>query len=285
MSMQLLTDLLALTKPKLMLLALLTALLGFWLGSMENFEVFVMAHLLIGAALTGASANALNQLFERDIDARMKRTSDRPLPSGRLSIKAVLTFGIATGIAAIAYLTATTNLLTAFLALLTIVSYAFIYTPLKRKTEFNTFVGAVPGALPILMGWAAGAGSLHAEAWLLFAILFVWQLPHFLAIAWVYKEDYIHSGLRIISLQDRSGVQTSWRIAFFTLILVFLSLLPVRWGMAGVLYFIAAGVLGGGLLVFSIHQIKVRLRHAKRFVSASILYLLLLVIFMIVDKL
>lgn len=277
-------DILLLTKPKLTALAVTTALLGYWFGSIDLFDAVKMAHLLIGAVLVGVSANSLNQFLERDIDKRMVRTQNRPLPSGRMKSGSVMWFGAATGVIAVLYLIIFTNWLAALLGALIIISYVFAYTPLKRKTELNTFVGAVPGALPILMGWAAVDGTLQPEAWLLFWILFAWQLPHFLAIAWVYKQDYIQSGLRMVSLGDKVGTQTAWQIVFFTVVLVVMSFLPVKWGMAGILYFVAASVTGGLLILLALQQVKTKLRGARRFVAASILYLLFMIIFMVIDK-
>ncbi|HXV19218.1 MAG TPA: protoheme IX farnesyltransferase, partial [Candidatus Omnitrophota bacterium] len=190
---------LELTKPRLTLMALATTFLGYAAGSAKgsSFGVLASLHVIIGSAMIGGGANALNQWLERDVDAKMKRTSGRPIPSGRLSERSAFIFGLVISIAGLAYLFFFNGLLTFLFGATTLLGYTLVYTPLKKVSILNTFVGAVAGALPILMGWSASGSSLDLEAGVLFLILFIWQLPHFAAIAWVYKDDYLSAGLKM----------------------------------------------------------------------------------------
>src|SRR5437899_1223393 len=201
-------------KARLTLLVLLTTLVGFYLGSRGRVDYLLMLHTVVGTALVAAGAAALNQLLERDYDAKMRRTRNRPLPSGRMQPQSVLIIGGACAGGGMIYLAFAVNLLTSVIGAVTLVSYLFVYTPLKRRTWLNTAIGAVPGALPPLMGWTAARGELSGEGWALFAILAFWQLPHFLAIAWMYREDYARAGFKMLPVIDptgqRTGRQTIW---------------------------------------------------------------------------
>src|SRR5205823_124503 len=192
---------------------------------------------------------ALNQLVEKEYDAKMRRTETRPLPSGKLQPDSVLLFGAGCAIAGLIYLALAVNLLTSFLGALTLVSYLFVYTPLKRKTWLNTAVGAIPGALPPLMGWTAARNELDPAGWSLFAILFFWQIPHFLAIAWMYREDYAQAGFVMLPAVDPDGFRTGRQAVSHTFGLIFMSLLPVALGLAGYFYFATSLVLGAIFLV------------------------------------
>ncbi len=275
---------LQLTKPRLTSMALATALLGYYQGSSGPFDFTLLFYTLIALAFIGAGANALNQVLEKDVDAKMKRTENRPLPSGRLSEKKALVFGMIMTVLGSLCLFAFVNTLTAVLAVATLFIYVLIYTPLKRKTPLNTFIGTVPGALPVVTGWTAATGSLGLEALTLFLILVFWQLPHFMAIAWFYKADYLKSGLKIMTLGDREGVRTGWQIVIGCLVLVPVTLAPAALGMTGHLYFYAALLCGLGFLGFAFYLAWYRMAHARSFVTASIYYLLLLVVTMMVDK-
>lgn len=277
-------DYTALVKPKLTLLALATTLVGYIMGRVGEADYREYAPLLIGAALTGFCASGLNQLFEKDADLKMKRTQNRPIPAGRIQAKHALLFSLVCGALGIALLYSLANPLTAALAFLTIVTYVFLYTPLKQKTSLNTFVGAVPGALPVLMGWTASTNELSGGGWALFLILFVWQIPHFYSIAWVHKDDYIRGGFCMLTEKDADGKSTALKIILYTALLLLTSLLPFFISMAGQRY-LAAAILSGALLLgfaFFIHAGK--LQYARKFMQASIAYLLILISFMIIDK-
>ena len=278
-----LMDYLDLTKPRLTLVALATALLGFLMGSTGPFDYRLLLATLFGSWLVGAGANSLNQWLEKDIDAKMKRTVSRPLPSGRLGERSALIFGVLISLAGVLFLLFMVNGFTAVLGALTLLTYVLIYTPLKRKTVFNTFVGAVPGALPSLIGWA-GTGRWSVEALALFLMLYLWQLPHFMAIAWVYREDYLRSGLKVFSVYDADGKNTALGIFCYCLMLVPVSLVPTGLHMTGRLYFFTASLVSGLFLLAAWDLLLHRLAQAKRFVTFSIVYLLMLIIFMIADK-
>lgn len=273
-----------LTKPRLTLMALATTALGFMMAARGPALFVGLAHVLFGSALVGGGANALNQFMERDVDAKMKRTEGRPLPSGRLDEKSALVFGVTASLAGTAYLLFFVNTLTAFLALLTVAVYVFVYTPLKRKTELNTFVGAVSGALPVVIGWAAAGHGLDGRAAVLFSILFLWQLPHFLAISWVYREDYLRSGLRMVCLLDKGGDWLGRQIILYCLLLWVASLLPSLVGLSGGVYFSVIFISNLIFLWLAVYLLVQKLVRARQFVSASILYLLTVIGVMMADK-
>jgi protoheme IX farnesyltransferase len=277
--------LLELTKPRITQLVLLTAAAGFYLGAQGRVDVLLLANTLIGTALVAAGTNAWNQIRERDVDARMMRTRRRPLPSGRLTPGAAIWFASAITVGGVLYLAATVNLLTAGLAALTFASYVLLYTPLKRTTSLNTLVGAVPGALPIVGGWTAAGGSLGAAVAALFSILFLWQLPHFLALAWLYRDDYRAGGLRMLSLADDGGRDTGRMALLYAVALLPISLVPTLLGVTGGWYFFGALALGlayvaagTGLIVGATPA------RAWRLFFVSIIYLPALLTLMVLDK-
>jgi protoheme IX farnesyltransferase len=244
-----------------------------------------MAATLFGTALLACGAAALNQLWEREYDAKMARTETRPLPSGELQPQTVLIFGAVCSMTGLIVLSLAVNLLTSFLGALTLVSYLFVYTPLKRKTWLNTAVGAIPGALPPLMGWTAARNDLDVSGWSLFAILFFWQIPHFLAIAWMYRDEYAKAGFVMLPAVDADGIRTGRQAVSHTLGLLFMSLLPVTLRLAGPIYFVGA-VLLGGFFLFRAFKFSndLSLSRARQLFLASIVYLPLLLILMVLDK-
>ena len=274
-----------LVKARLTTLVLLTTLVGFYLGWRGAMNFALMFHALAGTALVAAGASALNQLLEREYDAKMRRTQNRPLPSGRLQPTTVMIFGGVCSVAGLVYLALAVNLLTSVLGAVTLVSYLFIYTPLKRVTWLNTAIGAVPGALPPLMGWTAARGEVTGEGWALFAILFFWQLPHFFAIAWMYKDEYAKAGFKMLPGIDPDGSRTAQQAVSNTLALLAVSLFPFVFRMAGTIYLVGAIVLGAGFLwgaiQFSRQLTRVR---ARQLFFASIIYLPLLLALMVWDK-
>ncbi|MCH8913044.1 MAG: protoheme IX farnesyltransferase, partial [Planctomycetes bacterium] len=241
-------DYVQLAKLRLNGLVLVTTLAGYLLAGGGLADPIVLLAAIVGAALAAIGAGALNQYLERDVDRRMKRTADRPLPAGRLSGQQALVFGSTCVAGGVLLLALRVNLLSGFLCALTAVAYLFVYTPLKFKGPVATLVGAVPGGIPPLIGWAAARGELSVGAWVLFAILFTWQLPHFFAIAWIYRDDYRRAGMPMISHLDRDGLRTSQQIIMCTLNLLFVSLLPVAIGLADGVYFFEALVLGTAFL-------------------------------------
>lgn len=275
-----------LVKARLTTLVLLTTLVGFYLGWNGAMNFVLLFNSLAATALVAAGASALNQWLERDYDAKMRRTQSRPLPSGRMQPATVAIFGGVCSVAGLVYLALAVNLLTSVIGAVTLVSYLFIYTPLKRVTWLNTAIGAVPGALPPLMGWTAARGELGSEGWALFAILFFWQLPHFFAIAWIYKDDYERAGFKMLPGIDPEGQRTAHQAISNTLALLAVSLFPFVFKMAGTTYLAGALVLGAGFLwsaiQFSRHLTLARARHLF---FASIIYLPLLLALMVWDKL
>ncbi len=260
-------------KLRLTTLVLLTTLVGFYLGSHGAVSYVLMISTMLGTALLAAGASALNQLLELDYDAKMRRTQDRPLPSGRMAPEAGLIIGGVCAGAGLIFLAMAVNPLTALLGAVTLGSYLFIYTPLKRVTTLNTAIGAIPGALPPLMGWTAARGDITPAGWSLFVILCFWQLPHFLAIAWMYREDYARAGFVMLPAVDPTGERTGRRALLHTLGLLPVSLSPFLFGLVGPVYLAGALVLGLGFtgcaLMFSLRRTHVR---AKGLFYASILY-------------
>jgi len=274
-----------LIKARLTTLVLLTTLVGFYLGERGAMKVALMFNALAATALLAAGASALNQLLEREYDAKMRRTQTRPLPSGRLQPTTVAIFGGVCSVAGLVYLALAVNLLTSVLGAVTLVSYLFIYTPLKRVTWLNTIIGAVPGALPPLMGWTAARGELSGEGWALFAILFFWQLPHFFAIAWIYRDEYARAGFKMLPGIDPDGSRTAQQSVSFTLALLAVSLSPFYFKMAGLAYLASALVLSAGFLWCAIQfSRQLTLVRAKQLFFASIIYLPLLLALMVWDK-
>ena len=274
-----------LVKARLTTLVLLTTLVGFYLGWRGPMNFLLMFHALFGTALVASGAAALNQLLEREYDAKMRRTANRPLPSGRLQPTTVAIFGGVCSVIGLIYLALLVNLLTAVIGAVTLVSYLFIYTPLKRVTWLNTAIGAVPGALPPLMGWTAARNELSSEGWALFAILALWQLPHFFAIAWMYRDDYAKAGFKMLPNIDPDGSRTAQQAVSNTLGLLFVSLCPFAFKMAGPVYLAGAILLGAGYLWCAIQfSRQLTLARARQLFLASIIYLPLLLSAMVWDK-
>src|SRR6266446_7394025 len=239
-------------KARLTFLVLLTTLVGFYIGFRGPLDYLLMMHTLLATALVASGASALNQLLERDYDAKMRRTQSRPLPAGRLQPQTVLMIGTASALLGLAYLALAVNLVTSVIGAASLVSYLFIYTPLKRVTWLNTAVGAIPGALPPLMGWTAARGEASSQGWALFAIVAFWQLPHFLAIAWVYRDEYARAGFKMLPVIDPAGHRTGRQAVWHTLGLLPVSLCPFLFRLTGPVYLAGALVLGVAFLWFAI---------------------------------
>ena len=279
------SDLMELVKARLTLLVLLTTAVGFYLGAEGPVNWSLLAQTVLGTAAAAAGAAALNQWWEHRLDALMHRTQSRPLPAGRMRPVEALVIGSALSIFGVAYLAFVCNALSAALAAITIIIYIFAYTPLKLVSTFNTALGAVPGALPPMIGWAAARGTLNAGAWMLFAILFFWQLPHFFAIAWMYRDDYARAGFQMISSDDRTGERSASQSVFFCMILFVVSALPAFIRMATVFYLIAAWILSGLFIAMAMRFLKMRRREdARRLFITSIIYLPLLLTALVLSK-
>jgi len=277
-------DFVALTKPRLNGLVLATTLAGLYLGADAPLSGTLVAATLIGTALVAGGASVFNQLLERDVDARMRRTQLRPLADGRLQPREARRFGAALSVAGVAILASGATWLAAGVALATLVSYVAIYTPLKRRTSFATVVGAVPGALPPVIGWAAARGTVSIEAAVLFAIMFLWQMPHFLAIAWLYREDYDRAGFPLLAVVDPTGASSARQVVVYSCALVPVSLMPTLVGLTGGAYFV--GALALGILFVALGSLFARERTlgaARRLFLGSITYLPLLFALMLLD--
>jgi heme o synthase len=275
-----------LTKPEVNFLVLASTFTGFYIAKQGPTNYGLLLHTLIGTVLVASGTATLNQFIERRGDAQMRRTSYRPLPSGRLAPWKALTFGIAISVIGAAELFFRVNPLASLLAAATLLSYLLIYTPLKRKTALCTFLGAFPGAMPPLIGWAAVRGTVAPDAWLLFAIVFLWQFPHFLAIAWLYREDYQRAGLRMLPQADVSGKFTAYEIVVLTIGLIGITLLPVLLRLEGWIYLGAALLAGAMFLKESSRMISHRSKEtSRRLLHASVMYLPLLFAVMVLDRL
>lgn len=274
-----------LTKPRITFLIVLTSAAGFALGSIGSINYGHMVSAMFGIALLSSGIATLNQYMERDLDALMRRTADRPLPSGKLLPWEALWFGVGLTLLAEVYLAVMVNPLTALLGLTVISGYLFAYTPLKTRTTLSTMVGAFPGAVPPLIGWAAARGEIGLEAWVLFAILFLWQFPHFLAIAWMYREDYGRAGILMLPVVEPDGRVTAQQIVVYTVLLLPVSLLPTALGVSGKVYLCGAIVLGLLFLYSSLRAAFSKSRQeARRLLLASVIYLPLLFILMVVNR-
>ena len=278
-------DLVELLKARLTLLVLLTTAVGFYLGADSPINFAALLHTVFGTAAAAAGAAALNQWWEYKLDALMHRTRSRPVPTGRMRPRDAVILGAALSIFGVAYLAFVCNALSAALAAITIIIYIFAYTPLKRVSTFNTALGAVPGALPPMIGWAAARGTLNAGAWMLFAILFFWQLPHFFAIAWMYRDDYARAGFQMISSDDRTGERSASQSVFFCMLLFIVAGLPAFLGIATVFYLLAELVLGGVFIAVAMRFLKTRATSdARRLFITSIIYLALLLGALVLGK-
>jgi protoheme IX farnesyltransferase len=282
------SDYWALTKPEINFLIAIATFAGFYLGlpaELHRFPFMLLINTLIGTLLVSSGASTLNQYVERRFDAQMRRTRRRPLADGRLQPSSVLLFGILLSFAGGMYLAVAVNAKASLIALFTLASYLEVYTPLKRKTPLCTFVGALPGAMPPLIGWAAASGTLSFEAFVLWAVLFLWQFPHFMAIAWMYREDYARAGYLVLPQGEQSGRFMSWQALVASLGLIPVSLSPTVIGGAGLLYFAVAIMLSLGLLYYSARLAYQRSNAAARkLLMASIVYLPLVLLLMVLDK-
>ncbi|MCC6422574.1 MAG: protoheme IX farnesyltransferase [Phycisphaerales bacterium] len=275
-----------LTKPRMNFLIVITTMVGFYMASRDSMQWVLLLHTLFGTALAASAAGVFNQLIERKYDILMPRTQNRPLPAGRMMPWEALWFGVALAIGGVAWLALFVNVLTALLGAFTIGSYVFLYTPMKRISTLNTVIGAVPGAIPPVMGWSACQGGLSMEALALFGILFMWQMPHFLAIAILYKDDYARGGFAMLPVVDPGLEITGRQIVIYALALIPISLMPPMLRMTGAVYFTAAVLLGLGFLSFGVSAAisKTRL-DARKLFFASIIYLPLLLGVMMLDRL
>ena len=282
-------DLAELVKARLTLLVLLTTAVGFYLGSQSPINYMALFHVVFGTAAAAAGAAALNQWWERRADALMRRTRTRPIPAGRMRPLQAFILGIALSVFGVGYLAivcpAPGGTLSAALAAITIAIYILAYTPLKRASNANTAVGAIPGAIPPMIGWAAARGSIGAGAWSLFAIVFLWQLPHFFAIAWMYREDYSRAGFRMISTDDRSGERSASQSVFFCILLLVIAGLPAFLGIANFVYLGVELLLGGLFTAVAMRFLRRRTPGAARLLFiASIVYLPLLLGALVLTK-
>ena len=283
-------DFCQLTKLRLSMMVVLTAFVGFSMGvrhpEAQAWSWLLLAATLAGVALSCMGASVFNQIYERDTDAMMRRTKDRPLPSGRMGVIPAVALGCVLSVAGVTLLAVVANPLAAGLAAFTIVSYVLVYTPLKRVSTTSTIVGAVPGALPPVMGYAAATGAIGVEAWLLFAILFLWQLPHFLAIAWLYRDEYTRAGMVMLPVVDPDGQSTFRQILLGCMALVPVGLLPAMMGVSGVLYFFGSLTAGVVFLAFGVALVVTGSRHhARAMFLVSLVYLPLVYTLMLFDRL
>ena len=287
-SFRVLFDYWELTKPEINFLIAITAATGFWIGSppaCPHFPWMLFIHTLLGTVFVASGAGTLNQLVELQYDAQMRRTARRPLASGRIAPSHALRFGVVLSVFGVAYLAISTNALASLLAALTLLSYLFLYTPLKRITPLCTLVGAVPGAAPPLIGWTAACGHLDAAAWVLFAIVFLWQFPHFMSIAWMYREDYARASYLVLPASKLRDRFVAWQSLLPALGLIIVGIVPAVRGQSGIVYFAGALVLG---VVFLYYSSRFALQRsivcARQLLFASILYLPVLFALLALDK-
>ena len=278
-------DFLELTKPRITLLVLATTMVGFYLAAPASIPLVLLSHTLLGIGLVAGGASALNMWLERRLDSLMRRTAGRPLPSGRLQSGHALSFALVLSGAGLVYLFLWVNHLTSALAAITVLAYLFLYTPLKTRTWLCTLVGAVPGALPPILGWIAATGKISLGGILLFVIVFLWQLPHFYAIGWMYREDYARAGFPMLPVIDTTGRRTGWQASAYILALIPVTLLPTAAGLAGSLYL--AGAVLSGICFLVCGVLFARLRDfvsARRLFVVSVFYLPLLMALLVIDK-
>ena len=273
-----------LTKPRIAFMLVLTAAAGFYLGTSGAFDFVLFANAMIGIAILAFGVATLNQYVERTTDSLMDRTKNRPIPTQRVTATEGLVFGVLQCLVAEIYLFFLVNPLTAGLGLSVVVGYVLLYTPLKTKTSASTAIGAIPGAMPPLMGWTAAANETSAGAWALFMLLFLWQFPHFLAIAWLYREDYAKAGIRMLPVVEPEGRITARQIVLFAIMLVPVSLAPFFLGFAGIAYLIGAAILGLWFLLESVLMARAKTNpRAKRLLMVSVLYLPLIFGLLVID--
>jgi protoheme IX farnesyltransferase len=276
---------LALTKPRITWLILMSTGVGYFFGAKAGWHWVTLLHTIIGTGLMASGTAALNQWYEREADAKMRRTKARPLPSGKLEESRALLFGLLISAAGFFELQLAVNELAALLGAVTLASYLFLYTPLKQRSPHSTTIGAIPGAIPPLIGYAAASGKLTWEAWVLFAILFLWQFPHFYAIAWMYREDYERAGIRMLPVVEPDGESTARRIVLYSLVLIPISLIPKYLLMAGNIYLFGALALG---LLFLYAGVRISFdrtrQEARRVLLASVVYLPVLYGLLVFDR-
>ena len=278
-------DLTALARPRLATLGLLTVVLAYVIALPPAFSGPVFVHLVVGSLLALTGASVMNQVLEVGRDALMRRTAERPLPAGRLASRPAAALGVVVSALGVIQLAIGVNVLAAVWACLGLASYLAVYTPLKTHTSLATVVGAVPGAVPVMMGWAAARGDLDRAAWTLFAILFLWQLPHFLAIAWMYRTDYSRAGFRMLPVEDPAGGSTARQVVLYAVALLPVSVLPAVLGLAGPVYFVGALALGMGYLVAGVAMGRRRTAPAaRRLLRVSVLYLPALLLLLAIDR-
>jgi protoheme IX farnesyltransferase len=277
-------DYIELTKPRITWLILMSTAIGYYFGHQGAWHIWPILHTLIGTGLIASGTAALNQWYEREADKKMRRTQARPIPSGRLMPAQAFWFGVALEVSGSLELWLGVNALTSILGIATIVLYLFAYTPLKQKTWWSTTIGAFPGAIPPLIGFAGAANTLTPEAWALFGILFFWQFPHFYAIAWMYREDYARAGIQMLPVVEPDGESTARQILVYSLLLIPISLMPKWLGMTGSLYMVGALVMGLAFLYAGVRVTFDRTRvRARRVLLASVLYLPVLYGLMVLD--
>lgn len=278
-------DAIELVKPEITLLVVVSALGGFLLGSVGSISWTLLLHTLIGTGLAAGGSGVLNHVREVDRDAAMRRTTDRPLPAGRVSRDAALIYGLTLAGAGVLYLSTLVNVLTGLLALGTVACYLFVYTPLKQVTTYNTLIGCVPGAMPALGGWVAATGSVGVGGALFYAILFTWQMPHFLALAWMYRSDYARGGFAMLPVQEPDGASTAAQTLLFTVLLVVSSFLLGLTDLVGWTYLAGVSALGVYFLVPTLRFFHRRTnRAAKKVLTASIVYVPVLVGLILLDR-
>lgn len=275
-----------LTKPRIAILLVLTSAAGFYMGTKGTFDVVLFVNMLIAITLLAFGVATLNQYWERDLDELMPRTAARPLPTGRVTSAEALFFGLAQCLIAEVYLALAVNMLTAFLGAMVIVGYVLVYTPLKTRTSASTAIGAIPGALPPLMGWTAAANDISIGAWALFAMQFLWQFPHFLSIAWIFRKEYANAGIKMLPAVEPDGKITARQIVLFSLMLLPTSLAPFFFGLSGMVFLIGATIIGLWMLYASIVAARAKTDEAnKRLLLVTVIYLPVLFILMVADKL
>ncbi len=273
---------LELTKPRIAFMLVLTSAAGFYLGADKGFDVVIFVNSMIGILLLAFGVATLNQVWERKSDALMERTASRPLPTQKVSFVEALVFGISLCVVAEIYLAILVNELTAFLGIIVFVGYVLLYTPLKKYTSASTAIGALPGAMPPLMGWTASANEITLGAWILFSIIFLWQFPHFLAIAWMYKEQYAKAGIKMLPVLEPEGKITARQIVIFTILLLPVSIAPFFIGLAGWVYLVGASLLGTWFLMASIKTARAKsVEQARKLLLVSVIYLPLLFALMV----
>jgi protoheme IX farnesyltransferase len=276
---------LELTKPRIAILLVLSSAAGFYLASSDGFDPVLFIHAMVSITLLAFGVSTLNQFIERQIDPLMERTAERPLPTGRVTPNEALVFGVLQCVLAEVYLLTMVNALTALLGLTVIVGYVFLYTPMKTRTSLSTVVGAIPGAMPPLMGWTAASNKITVVAWALFATQFMWQFPHFLSIAWLYRKQYAQAGIKMLPVVEPSGKLTGRQIVLFSIMLLPVSLAPYFFQVSGLVFLVGAFLLGVWFLWASIQAARTKSdEKARKLLLASVIYLPLFFLLMVLDK-